>query len=127
MKRTVLMLAFVMVAVLVAVPVAYAATFRCDEVPCLGTSQKDKIGERAGDGKRDVIRAKGADDRIKADRYGGDADRLYGQGGDDALNALDGDGRDYLEGGPGRDACAGDLGDRFSQCEASELLGSGAR
>jgi Ca2+-binding RTX toxin-like protein len=107
------------VAVLVAVPVAYAANFRCDEVPCLGTSQKDKIDERAGDGKRDVIRAKGADDRIKADRFGRDADRLYGQEGDDRLNALDGDGRDYLEGGPGGDACLGDRGDRFSQCEIS--------
>jgi len=122
MKRTVLMLAFVVVAVLVAVPVAYAANFRCDEVPCLGTPQKDKISERAGDGKRDVIRAKGADDRIKADRYGRDADRLYGQEGDDRLSALDGDGRDYIEGGPGTDACAGDQGDRFSQCEVSAFF-----
>jgi hypothetical protein len=117
MKRTVLMLAFVVVAVLVAVPVAYAANFRCDEVPCLGTPQKDTIRERAGDGKRDIIRAKGAGDRIEADRYGRDADRLYGQGGNDRLSALDGDGDDYLNGGPGYDLCAGDRGDSFSQCE----------
>ena len=123
MKRTVLMLAFVVVAVLVAVPVAYAANFRCDEVPCLGTPQKDTIRERAGDGKRDIIRAEGADDRIKADRYGRDADRPYGQGGNDRLSALDGDGRDYLNGGPGFDAYVGDRGDLFySQCEQSVRL-----
>ena len=123
MKRTVLMLAFVVVAVLVAVPVAYAANFRCDEVPCLGTPQKDTIRERAGDGKRDIIRAEGADDRIKADRYRTDADKLYGQGGNDRLSALDGDGCDYLNVGPGFDACVGDRGDRFSsQCEQSARL-----
>jgi hypothetical protein len=123
MKRTVLMLAFVVVAVLVAVPVAYAANFRCDEVPCLGTPQKDTIRERAGDGKRDIIRAEGADDRIKANRYRTDADKLYGQGGNDRLSALDGDGRDYLNVGPGFDACVGDRGDRFSsQCEQSARL-----
>ncbi len=123
MKRTVLMLAFVAVAILGGVSVAYAANFRCDEVPCLGTSQKDTLHERAGDGKRDVIRAKGADDRIEADRYGRDADRLSGQEGNDRLNALDGDGDDYLNGGPGTDQCAGDRGDRLSpQCEQQAIF-----
>jgi hypothetical protein len=111
------------VAVLVAVPVAYAANVRCDEVPCLGTPQKDTIGERAGGGKRDIIRAEDADDRIKAYQYGTDADRLYSQGGNDRLSALDGGERDYLDGGPGFDACVGDRGDRFSsQCEQSAKL-----
>ena len=95
----------------------------CDEVPCPGNPQKDTIRERAGDGKRDIIRAEGADDRIKADRYRTDADKLYGQGGNDRLSALDGDGRDYLNVGPGFDACVGDRGDRFSsQCEQSARL-----
>ena len=95
----------------------------CDEVPCPGNPQKDTIRERAGDGKRDIIRAEGADDRIKADRYRTDADKLYGQGGNDRLSALDGDGRDYLNGGPGFDAYVGDRGDLFySQCEQSVRL-----
>ena len=119
MRRTILMLAFVVVATLVAVPLAYAANFRCDQVPCVGTSKKDTISERAGNGKRDVIRAEGGKDRINVNRYGGDADSLYGGAGDDELSALDGDGRDYLNGGPGWDACAVDSGDRSSQCEVT--------
>jgi Ca2+-binding RTX toxin-like protein len=117
MKRAFLLLAFVLVASVVLVPIAYAAAFRCTDVPCIGTDQKDTIGERRGDGKRDVIRGKGRADKIKAYQFAKDADTLFGANGTDALRADDSDGRDYLDGGPGNDTCNGDLGDDFTNCE----------
>jgi hypothetical protein len=122
MRRTILLLAFVVVATLVAVPIAYAATFRCDEVPCIGTNGKDKIRERVGNGKGDHIRALGRADDIKANRYSRDRDRLDGGAGSDELKALDGDAKDVLNGGSGDDVCVGDQGDSFRSCEV--MLGS---
>jgi hypothetical protein len=46
-----------------------------------------------------------------------DSDRLFGDGGDDELNATDGDGGDVVDGGPGRDRCSGDVRDTFRNCE----------
>jgi hypothetical protein len=122
MRRTILLLAFVVVATLVAVPIAYAATFRCDEVPCVGTNGKDNIRERVGNGKADFIRALGRADDIKANRYGRDRDRLDGGAGNDDLRANDGDAKDVLNGGSGTDSCLGDQGDSFRQCEV--IVGS---
>ena len=123
MRRTILLLAFVVVATLVAVPIAYAATFRCDEVPCIGTNGKDKIRERVGNGKGDHIRALGRADDIKANRYSRDRDRLDGGAGSDNLNAKDGDSNDLLNGGSGFDRCVGDPGDRLRQCEDNTITG----
>ena len=46
-----------------------------------------------------------------------DADRLYGEDGRDTLDARDGDGRDFIDGGHGSDDCSGDPTDHFVNCE----------
>jgi Ca2+-binding RTX toxin-like protein len=49
------------------------------------------------------------------------SDLLYGGAGRDRLNAQDGDGRDKLRGGPGRDVCYVDEGDTTRGCEEVAL------
>ena len=46
-----------------------------------------------------------------------DSDRFFGDAGDDMLNATDGDGNDLVDGGDGKDDCAGDPGDTIRNCE----------
>ncbi len=88
--------------------IAVAKTFVCQAVPCEGTNNPDKIGERNGS-VRDVIRANGGDDSVNADRASMDADRVSGGDGDDVLNVGDGDIRDVVSGGPGFDTCIVDI------------------
>ena len=120
-KRAVLMVLAALVAAALMAPAALAVTKQCSERPCLGTANDDRLKERRGDGKGDTIRGRGGNDVIRADRYDRDVDLLYGGAGRDRLNAQDGDGRDKLRGGPGRDVCYVDEGDTTRGCEEVAL------
>ncbi len=85
-----------------------AKTFVCQTVPCEGTNNPDKIGERSGR-SQDIIRANGGDDFVNADRASRDADRVQGKNGDDVLDVGDGDFRDNVSGGLGFDTCIVDV------------------
>ena len=121
MKRALLLTTLAMVTAMVFAPVALAVTKQCSEVPCLGTGRDDVLTERPGDGTNDVIRGRGGNDTIRANRFGNDRDILYGGEGRDRLNAQDGDGRDFLYGGPGFDICYVDEGDPYVSCEKVAL------
>jgi hypothetical protein len=121
-KRALLLTTLAMVAAMVFAPVALAVTKQCSELPCLGTGRDDVLTERRGDGTNDVIRGRGGNDTIRANRFGNDKDILYGGEGRDRLNAQDGDGRDELYGGPGRDTCYVDEGDEYQGCEVVVLV-----
>ena len=64
-------------------------------------------------------------DRINAGTFEKDRDQLYGAPGNDKLNAVDDDGNDNLNGGPGIDTCNGDIGADFgdvgTSCEKGNL------
>lgn len=95
--------------------VATARTFICDSDPCFGTKKQDMIGERNGS-VSDDIRARGEDDIVNARRFGNDADEVFGGQGDDRITTDDGDGQDFIDGGPGKDICIKDAGDRRRDC-----------
>ena len=78
---------------------------QCYSVPCHGNIAKEAIYERIGDGKKDLIRAWGNFDRIHANTYSNDKDRVYGLAGDDFLYVNDGDTLDGAGGGSGFDWC----------------------
>jgi hypothetical protein len=78
---------------------------QCYSVPCHGNLAKEAIYERIGDGKRDIIRSWGNFDRIHANTYTNDKDRVYGLAGDDFLYVNDGDTLDGAGGGSGFDWC----------------------
>jgi hypothetical protein len=85
--------------------------------PCSGTDARDTLYERGGRSVPDTIYGLQGRDRIFANLFGGDRDLLYGNRGDDNLNAQDGDGRDELYGGQGDDVCYVDEGDSYRGCE----------
>ena len=105
-----MMMALALVAVLVALVAAAALAangelIRCKSVPCYGAKGDDKILERRGEGKDDVIIPKGGDDLILANKYTDDRDALRRGGGDDKINVADGDKLDVANGGKGYDIC----------------------
>ena len=85
--------------------VALAAGHQCTGRPCIGTSTKNVLVERRGNGVSDGIYGRGGRDVLRAGRYTRDTDRLHGNRGRDRLIVLDGDTRDKVSGGPGRDTC----------------------
>jgi len=79
---------------------------QCYSVPCHGSSNRETIYERIGDGKRDIIKGYGNNDRLHANTYSNDRDQVYGMGGGtDYLYVDDGDTLDGAIGGPGYDYC----------------------
>ena len=78
---------------------------QCYSVPCYGNAGREVIYERIGDGKADKIRAFDNYDRLHANTYSKDTDKLYGYGGDDFVYVDDGDTRDAAVGGTGYDWC----------------------
>jgi hypothetical protein len=116
MRRIVMIGALVTVLVALFASAALARNFQCTDRPCEGTSNQDTIYERGGS-IGDTIFGRGGPDTIRANLFGDDRDLLYGNRGDDRLNADDGDPNDELHGGPGDDVCRGDAGDEFFSCE----------
>jgi RTX calcium-binding nonapeptide repeat (4 copies) len=115
MRRLAMMLGLVMLLVVVATGVALAVTKTCNDIPCEGTNNEDILHERKGTVK-DAIYGFKAHDILDANNFSHERDRLYGGDNGDKLLANDGDGRDVLRGGKGRDRCFGDPGDRFVNC-----------
>ena len=75
-----------------------------------GTSANNELNET---NQADRIFGKGGKDVLDASLYGHDVDKLWGGTGDDTLRADDHDGADTLVGGEGYDACFGDPTDSF--------------
>jgi hypothetical protein len=101
----VLALAVVLVPLFAAVALAQGEVIQCKSVPCYGSKGDDRIMERIGDGKDDVIVPKGGDDLVLANKYTDDQDVVRRGGGDDKINVADGDKLDTANGGKGHDLC----------------------
>jgi hypothetical protein len=108
MRKLMMVLGLVVLLVPLAAAAALAAPgqlIQCTTVPCYGGNGDDKIFERIGNGKDDVIVPRGGDDRVLANKYTNDTDVVRrGQGGD-RINVADGDTLDTANGGKGRDLC----------------------
>ena len=103
-------------------PVALAVDKQCTNDPCWGTNNRDTLYERGGRGVSDTIKGLRSGDLINANAFTADTDVLEGQRGDDRLKAQDGDGRDFLYGGPGFDICYLDEGDLYHvSCEKVDV------
>lgn len=77
----------------------------CVGIPCYATGRSDLVNERVGNGKRDRILLRGGDDQVRANTYGRDRDVIKGSAGFDLIYVDDGDTRDRIFGGRGRDKC----------------------
>ena len=108
MKRTVLLLAVVTTALLVAAGTALAATLACNGGKCVGGNGPDTmIGSPVRDEiyslkGGDLVRGNGGNDLLNGD---GGEDRLLGGRGDDTVNGSDGS--DVVAGNPGNDRLNG--------------------
>ena len=78
---------------------------QCTGVPCIATGNDDLVFERIGNGKQDRIILRGGDDQVRANTYGNDTDVIRGTSGFDLIYVDDGDARDRIFGGKGRDKC----------------------
>jgi hypothetical protein len=109
MRKLMMVVALVVVLVPLAAVASLAATgqlIQCKNVlPCTGGSGGDKILERIGDGKDDVIVPRGGNDLVLANKYTEDTDVVRAGGGSDRINVADGDKLDTANGGKGRDIC----------------------
>jgi hypothetical protein len=93
--------------------VAPAVDKPCTKRPCYGTDGNNRLFERTGDGVSDTISGRAGRDVVRADAYTQDADLLYGNHGNDRLNANDNgasdttpeDTLDLVHGGRGFDIC----------------------
>jgi Ca2+-binding RTX toxin-like protein len=100
-RRTILLLGTMLVALVVASGVAFAV-IQCHGGVCRGTNNHDLI---YGTNGYDEIYGRGGPDVIYG--YGGN-DTIYGGAGDDTIYG--GAGKDYIRGGPGYDKCDGGPG-----------------
>ena len=109
MRKLMMVVALVVVLVPLAAVASLAATgqlIQCTNVlPCTGGSGDDKILERIGDGKDDVIVPRGGNDLVLANKYTADTDVVRAGGGSDRINVADGDKLDTANGGKGNDIC----------------------
>ena len=109
MRKPMMVLGVVVVLVpLLAAAGALAATgqlIQCKKVPCHGANGDDRILERIGDAKDDVIVPRGGEDRVLANKYTNDRDVVRRGKGGDRINVADGDTLDTANGGKGRDRC----------------------
>ena len=109
MRKLMLVLGLASVLVALAAAAALAAEgqlIQCRNVlPCYGGTGDDRILERIGDGKDDVIVPRGGDDLVLANKYTADTDVVRRGGGSDRINVADGDTLDTANGGKGRDLC----------------------
>lgn len=118
MRRIAMMAGLTMLFALVAAGAALAVTKTCGGIPCNGTENEDTLYERQGT-VRDAIYGFGGKDVIDANTFNFDRDRVFGGDRGDKLLVNDGDGRDVVKGGMGRDVCFIDPGDRAVNCEVT--------
>jgi hypothetical protein len=125
MRKVAMLAASLAVLILVAATAVYAVNKTCASKPCRGTNMRDTLYERNGNRVSDAIYGLKSADRINAGTFEKDRDQLYGAPGNDKLNAVDDDGNDNLNGGPGIDTCNGDIGADFgdvgTSCEKGNL------
>ena len=108
MRKLMMVLGLMVVLVPLAAAAALAAEGRlihCKTEPCYGGQGDDKIFERIGNRKDDVIVPRGGGDRVLANKYTNDTDVVRRGGGSDRINVADGDTLDTANGGKGRDLC----------------------
>ncbi len=119
MRRTVLLLALVVLGLLLASGVALAVNKQCTGYPCYGTDDADTLYERAGNGVDDRIYSKPGNDIVRVNAFSSDNDIIFGGMGRDTLNADDGDKRDEVYGERGFDRCYVDnRGEVENTCDA---------
>jgi len=127
MRKVAMLMATVAVLALVAATAVYAVNKTCTGKPCRGTNTRDTLNERNGNRLSDTIYGLKSTDSINAGSFERDRDQLYGGPGNDRLNAVDDDGNDNLNGGPGVDTCNGDRGADFgdvgTSCEKGNIGG----
>ena len=116
MRRLMLMLGLVALTVLTAAGIAMAVVRTADTVPFYGTNNDDVLYERIGT-KHDRIYGQEGEDVIDANTFNFDRDVLNGGDQGDKLLVNDGDGRDVVRGGKGRDVAHLDKGDRAVNIE----------
>ena len=107
MRKLTMAVALAVVLIPLFAPAALAARqiIQCTSAPCYGGQGDDRILERIGNGKDDLIVPTGGDDLVLAGRYTDDTDVVKGGGGFDKINVADGDTLDTANGGKGRDLC----------------------
>ena len=107
MRKSIMVLALVVMLVPLIAAAAYAADqlIYCNTAPCYGTSNNDKIFERKGNGVFDKIIMKGGHDLVLANGYRNDRDIVKGGKGYDKIKVNDGDRLDTASGGSGGDWC----------------------
>lgn len=113
-----MVLGLAMLLALVAAGAAMAVTKTCGDTGCNGTENDDTLYERKGT-VQDSIFGLGGEDVIDANTFNFDKDRVFGGDRGDKLLVNDGDGRDLVKGGAGRDVCFIDPGDRAVNCEVT--------
>ena len=128
MRKLMMVVALVVVLVPLVAVASLAVTgqlIQCRNVlPCTGGSGDDKILERIGDGKDDVIVPRGGDDRVLANHYTNDTDLVKRGGGSDRINVADGDTLDTANGGKGTDICIVDARrEAGASCASVEVQG----
>ena len=80
-------------------------TIQCTGIPCYATGKDDLVYERQGNRLRDRIILRGGDDQVRANAFTRDKDVIKGSSGYDLIYVDDGDTRDKIYGGKGRDKC----------------------
>ena len=117
-----LALAVVLIPLFATAALAAGRIIQCTGAPCYGGKGDDRILERIGNGKDDLIYPTGGDDLVLAGRYTNDADVVTGGGGFDKINVADGDTLDTANGGRGRDLCIVDSKkEAGSSCASVEI------
>ena len=107
MRRIAMMLAVVMALSAFIATAAYAGNqiIRCAGIPCYATGKSDLVYERKGNGLNDRIILRGGNDQVRAQGYTRDRDVIKGGSGYDLIYVDDGDTKDKIYGGRGRDKC----------------------
>jgi hypothetical protein len=110
MRNVTMLLGVAVIMTMLFASVALAVEKQCINRPCNGTDGNDKLFERSGDGVNDTISGQAGRDVMRADAYTQDTDLLYGNRGNDRLNANDNgqlpeDTIDTVYGGKGFDIC----------------------
>jgi hypothetical protein len=115
-----LALAVVLVPLLAKAALAARQIIQCTSAPCYGGQGDDRILERIGNGRDDLIFPTDGDDRVLAGSYTKDTDVVRGGGGFDEIDVADGDTLDTANGGKGRDLCIVDSKEEVgASCDAT--------